>query len=304
MSIAWNQRTNEPRQNRPQNTSTMKSLLPMPLSVPLLLSLSSAATGNEEILRDPTTNYLNQKTYGTHLASFPTHHASISPDSPFYPSRQHFYDAFLEGCRSHYAASQQSELCDENEESRVEMNVRQPAGMWNYTDMGFRMVKLPPELTARLTKFWNDNRGKVKVEDWFPGNTYTNHWEAPTMMLDVDDTSLQGGGEELAELIWETAHSDLEEWTEQELVRTSLYGIRMYTSNSILAPHVDRMPLVHSAVINVAQDVDEPWPMELWAHDGKAYNVTMEVGDMIMYESHSVIHGRPWPLKGRYFANM
>ena len=25
---------------------------------------------------------------------------------------------------------------------------------------------------------------------------------------------------------------------------------------------------------------------------------------MVLYESHSVIHGRPFPLKGRYFANL
>ena len=28
------------------------------------------------------------------------------------------------------------------------------------------------------------------------------------------------------------------------------------------------------------------------------------VGDMVLYESHSVIHGRPFPLKGRFFANL
>jgi prolyl 4-hydroxylase len=27
----------------------------------------------------------------------------------------------------------------------------------------------------------------------------------------------------------------------------------------VLAPHVDRLPLVTSAIINVAQDLDEPW---------------------------------------------
>lgn len=56
--------------------------------------------------------------------------------------------------------------------------------------------------------------------------------------------------------------------------------------------------------VNVDQDVDEPWPLEVYGHDGKATNVTMEPGDMILYESHSVIHGRPFPLKGRYFANV
>jgi prolyl 4-hydroxylase len=30
----------------------------------------------------------------------------------------------------------------------------------------------------------------------------------------------------------------------------------------------------------------------------------MEPGDMVLYESHSTIHGRPFPLKGRYFANI
>jgi hypothetical protein len=61
---------------------------------------------------------------------------------------------------------------------------------------------------------------------------------------------------------------------------------------------------VSSAIINVAQDVDDPWPLEVIGHDGKAVNVTMEPGDMVLYESHSVIHGRPFPLKGRFFANI
>lgn len=49
------------------------------------------------------------------------------------------------------------------------------------------------------------------------------------------------------------------EWTGQELTECSLYGIRVYTEGSVLATHVDRLPLVSSAIINVAQDVDEPW---------------------------------------------
>ena len=38
-------------------------------------------------------------------------------------------------------------------------------------------------------------------------------------------------------------------------------------------------------------------------HDGRAYNVTLEPGEMALYESHTVMHGRPFPMKGRYFAN-
>lgn len=59
-----------------------------------------------------------------------------------------------------------------------------------------------------------------------------------------------------------------------------------------------------SAIINVAQDVDEPWPVEVYDHAGRAYNVSMEPGDMVLYESHTVLHGRPFPLKGRFYANI
>ena len=85
---------------------------------------------------------------------------------------------------------------------------------------------------------------------------------------------------------------------------TSVYGIRVYHNQSILAPHVDRLPLVSSAIINVDQDVDEDWILEVYDHHGVAHNVTMEPGDLVLYESHSVIHGRPFPLNGRYYANI
>lgn len=67
---------------------------------------------------------------------------------------------------------------------------------------------------------------------------------------------------------------------------------------------MDRLPLVSSAIINVAQDVDEDWLLEVYDHDGVAHNITMEPGDLVLYESHSVIHGRPFPLKGRFYANI
>lgn len=63
------------------------------------------------------------------------------------------------------------------------------------------------------------------------------------------------------------------------------------------------MPLVISAIINVAQEVEEDWILEVIGHDGYAQNLTMQPGDMILYESHSIIHGRPFPLNGKFYAN-
>ena len=83
-----------------------------------------------------------------------------------------------------------------------------------------------------------------------------------------------------------------------ELTPVSQYGIRVYTEGAILSPHVDRLPLVSSCIVNVAQDVDEPWSLEVYDRQGRAVNVTMEPGDMVLYESGSPIHRYPFPLKG------
>ena len=63
------------------------------------------------------------------------------------------------------------------------------------------------------------------------------------------------------------------------------------------------IPLVISAIVNVAQQVTDDWILELMGHDGWAMNLTMQPGDMILYESHSIIHGRPYPLNGQFYAN-
>lgn len=86
-----------------------------------------------------------------------------------------------------------------------------------------------------------------------------NNWKVDSEMISVEDTSLRGGGHRLKQKIWNSARDIISEWTGQELTQCSLYGIRRYKEGAILATHVDRLPLVSSAIINVAQDTDEPW---------------------------------------------
>lgn len=123
-------------------------------------------------------------------------------------------------------------------------------------------------------------------------------------MVSLEDNNLEGAGEELQDEIWQAAQREVEEWTGMRMRPSSLYGIRVYTTGAVLSPHVDRLPLVSSCIVNVAQDVDEDWPLEVYDRFGNAVNVTMEPFDMVFYESHSLIHGRPFPLKGRYMANV
>uniref|UniRef100_A0A7S2YGP5 Fe2OG dioxygenase domain-containing protein n=1 Tax=Entomoneis paludosa TaxID=265537 RepID=A0A7S2YGP5_9STRA len=220
----------------------------------------------------------------------------------YFGDKQKWYDEFIEGCVKYYG--RKGHRCRETERDRVEMSLRQPQSMQNYTKVGYRKIRAPDAVWKLVKQFWDQNSEVRKLEQWGVGNTYTNNWESPTYMISVEDKSLRGAGGRLKQAIWNAARDTLSAWTGQELTQCSLYGIRVYTEGAVLATHVDRMPLVSSAILNVAQDVDEPWPLEVIGHDGKAENVTMLPGDMVLYESHSVLHGRPFPLKGRYMANI
>ena len=144
-----------------------------------------------------------------------------------------------------------------------------------------------------LQQFWDANhKENEEVEEWGPANVFTNHWDVPTYFVDTKNFRYPHGGGKLTWEVETETKTILENWTGQKLKLTSLYGIRVYKEGAVLSPHVDRHPLISSAIINVAQDVDEAWPIEVIGHDGKAYNITMEPGDMILYESHSIIHGK------------
>jgi len=174
--------------------------------------------------------------------------------------------------------------------------------------------------TKQKMEAWGKDGGDGTADErGISVDTHVNHWVSPTYMVHIDNPYFEGGGMELKNYIWHVARQKLQAWINNggggsshggdrnnsshdgtskndkggkwTLSPTSMYGIRVYKENSILAPHVDRLPLVTSAIINVAQDVDEDWPLEVIGHDGVSYNVTMAPGDMLMYESHSVIHG-------------
>lgn len=115
-------------------------------------------------------------------------------------------------------------------------------------------IRAPAHVWELIKDFWEKNRDKETKENWGVGNTYTNNWESPSYMVSVEDQKLRGGGKVLKKAIWDAARETISEWTGQELTECSLYGIRVYKENAVLSTHVDRLPLVSSAIINVAQD--------------------------------------------------
>jgi len=219
--------------------------------------------------------------------------------------KKSMYQTFMEDCNM-ASKRKGEEPCDDSENHRIYMNAHQPRSMKNYTKSGFHKQKAPEVLFALLKKFWENNRHtKKKQVEWSYSTPLHNNWQVPTEMIHVGDVDLSmGGGASFVSNISNLLRPVLEEWSNATLTSSAVYGIRTYYNQSILIPHVDRLPRVISAIINVDQQVDEPWVLEVYGHDGKAHNITMEPGDMILYESHSVIHGRPFPLNGSYFANI
>ena len=220
------------------------------------------------------------------------------------PSRRVAYDKFLESCRTAAGEENAWRLCDKEEQHRLHMNVDQPPSVYNYTDTGFRKGRAPESLRHLLQAFWNKNHPNNAAVEWKEVNPYHNPWDTEPDIVNVADRRLLLGGPALQAAIADAVRPLLEEWTGMRQAMTSVYGIRIYYRNSILTPHVDRLPLVASAIINVAQKVDTPWALEVYDHNGQAHNVTMEPWDILLYESHSVIHGRPFPLDGQFYANV
>jgi len=233
--------------------------------------------------------------YGVDI-SYPIHHYIDEKVSPYFKSR---YDKLMDGCYKYYSKRE----CDATERARLEMSLSQPRSEHNYTKVGFQKTRVPKAAWDPLLQFFQKHKDEKHLEAWSRGYTYVNTWESPSYMVSLEDSSFREGIR-VKELIWEHCKPIIEQWVGRKVVPTSLYGIRIYTDKSILATHVDRLPLVSSAIINVAQDVNEPWPAEIYDHDGKAYNVTMEPGDMVLYESHTVLHGRPFPMNGSFYANI
>jgi hypothetical protein len=180
------------------------------------------------------------------------------------------YSQFMKGCYHAYSKEQ----CASAEADRIRANAWQPSRVpRNYTAAGYAKVVAPAGAFTILHQFWetysNDQQHGV-IESWDAGNIYTNHWESPTRILNVHpvtnattSTGDQSTPPSLSEprarrmssmapphlsltqrrTIVEQVQSVLERWTGVPLQPTSMYGIRSYSSGSILAPHIDRYVL-------------------------------------------------------------
>ena len=96
-----------------------------------------------------------------------------------------------------------------------------------------------------------------------------------------------------------------EEWCGKKLIPTSCYGMRKYLSGSYLYNHVDRTEThVISSTLCIHNDLDERWPLYIEKRPREyGYEVDINPGEMVLYESATLKHGRPYDLKGRFYIS-
>ena len=163
-----------------------------------------------------------------------------------------------------------------------------------YTPEGFKKAKIPEPLFKKLRRFHGDNTKSVDehVEGYITGDGNSG-------------SMLQELSQDLRSEIHAQLLPLLEQWSGIALKPTVVYGIRTYLPGAQLAMHRDRSGThIVSVILNIAQDVDEDWPLHIEDHFFRRHSVTLSPGEMLFYEGGNLAHGRPAPFKGDRYSNI
>ena len=184
---------------------------------------------------------------------------------------------------------------DSENRARVVRNENQPQTKPRYTPLGFKRARIPDDIYEMLLHRYNT--GERTWEPWPKSDCHTNFFEAPSTMVYLTDAEKNQ--------IFRAMNPALSEWAGGvKLFPSAVYGVRIYHNGSWLREHVDTGDThIISAIMNIAQEVEEDWLLTFIDHNGDRHFITLEPGDALYYESASCLHGRPVALKGSFFAN-
>jgi len=167
----------------------------------------------------------------------------------------------------------------------------------NHTKKGFKKVTLPRRLFHKINDFYHENSEDITDES-IPEFLYNKDEGKKTSDLILLPR-------ELKIEISNAVKSVMEEWSNLSLESTAVYGLRRYFRGATLKMHRDTSDThIISAILNIEQDVDTNWPLEIEDNYYRTHKVNMQPGDMLLYEGARALHGRPRPLDGRVYCNV
>ncbi len=167
----------------------------------------------------------------------------------------------------------------------------------NLTRVGFRKSRLAPDLFADIQSFYQAHRSGASPEHVEGGFIYARDGQPASSLVELSDP--------LKAAIHSALAPQLSAWSHQQLVPTYVYGIRDYHHGAVLKPHRDRLHThIVSAIINVAQDTLEDWPLVIEDNYYRRHEILLQPGELVFYEGARLLHGRPIPLNGNHYANI
>ena len=165
-----------------------------------------------------------------------------------------------------------------------------------FTPDGFEKRPIPEALFQTLATFYTEHRDDGR-DEVVQGGWLVNPTLLPSRLI------------ELPQAIKDDVHAVLsgicEDWTVLSLTPTYVYGIRKYLRGTVLRMHRDVFGThMIGASLNIAQACDTPWPLTIEDHTRHRHQVLLASGEMLLYESARLLHGRPVPLDGEFYSGV
>ena len=172
-----------------------------------------------------------------------------------------------------------------------------------FTSEGFAKIPIPKSLYHQILIFYYRKLEDSKPEFDPNGNSdLKNYISSQEVSFPTEVIPLT---KEMIALIFDGLENTLTDWIGKSLLRTYCYGIRRYKRGAELKKHIDGFQTrIISAILNIDQKVEEPWALQIDDHQGKEHEVFLQPGEMILYESAVLSHGRVKPFKGEYYTNL
>ena len=210
--------------------------------------------------------------------------------------------------RSHFEQRENEEssklfLCSH---SKRHFNIlTQPQSVPSFTKKGYLLTRTPLHVHEMLAKIFEENKYQLSLEYYPDHFTVWNLDEINIKQVTLSEGKTLYLSEELKPI--------LESWCNCALHPTKGDGIvtriRMYPKGSRVRMHVDEVESGHvlGAILQVAQDRtmsnSNTWPLEIIDFNGERQKIYMNPGDMVLFESSRLVHGRPTTLPGDYYVN-
>ena len=179
-----------------------------------------------------------------------------------------------------------------------------------FTSEGFQKTQVPKDLLEHLVNFRDESvrTGNIIPEPFAPGvngpTVIQNEKLQKSKQITIKRTFMMDLDQYTKRKILNTLTPLAEKWADIQLIPKEVYGIRRYLNMTTLLSHVDHPIGAIGGIINVDQEVEEDWPLFIQDNRGEDHEVILKPGEMILYESARLIHGRPRPLRGHYYDNV